>query len=360
MPAEPILVSAWGQPEDQVRGEAGTVTTDLIAKARAGDAEAFRQLIDPHRRQLQVHCYRILGSAQDAEDALQETLLAAWQDIGAFEGRASIRTWLYRIATNRSLNALRSARRRPQTDWPPPGLNPPEPTRLGEVAWLEPYPDSLLGGLADRAPGPEARYEATEAISLAFITALQLLPPRQRAVLILRDVLGFHASEAADILDTTEDSVTSALKRARATLQRRLPPSGQREPPPPPDSAAERELITLLTRAYETGAVEDLVALLVDDVLLTMPPIPLEYQGREVVARFLTEVVFRPGSTFRLVATRANGQPAFGMYVRDPQAKVAHANGVMVFALAGGQICAMTRFDISVLPRFGLPRTLPD
>jgi RNA polymerase sigma-70 factor (TIGR02960 family) len=245
MTAESILVSACDQPEDQVRGEAGTVTTDLIAKARAGDAEAFRQLIDPHRRQLQVHCYRILGSAQDAEDALQETLLAAWQDIRAFEGRASIRTWLYRIATNRSLNALRSARRRPQTNWPPPGLDPPEPTRLGEVAWLEPYPDVLLCGLADSAPGPEARYEAAEAISLAFIT--ELLPPRQRAVLILRDVLGFHASEAADILDTTEDSVTSALKRARATLQRRLPPSGQREPPPPPDSAAERELITLLT-----------------------------------------------------------------------------------------------------------------
>ena len=207
------------------------VTTDLIARARAGDAEAFRQLIDPYRHQLQVHCYRILGSAQDAEDALQETLLAAWQDLGAFEGRASVRTWLYRIATNRSLNALRSARRRPRTDWPPPGLDLPAPTRLGEVVWLEPYPDVLLEGLADSAPGPEARYEAREAISLAFVTALQLLPSRQRAVLILRDVLGFHASEVAHILDSSEESVTSALKRARATLQRRLPPSGQRQPP---------------------------------------------------------------------------------------------------------------------------------
>jgi RNA polymerase sigma-70 factor (TIGR02960 family) len=177
------------------------VTTDLIARAQAGDGEAFGQLVDPHRRELQVHCYRILGSAADAEDALQETLLAAWQGLGGFEGRASIRTWLYRIATSRCLNARRSSKRRPRTDARPPGVNPPEATRLGEVVWLEPYPDVLLEGLADQRPGPEARYEAREAISLAFVTALQLLPPRQRAVLILRDVLGFHASEAADILE---------------------------------------------------------------------------------------------------------------------------------------------------------------
>jgi RNA polymerase sigma-70 factor (ECF subfamily) len=336
------------------------VTTDLIARAHAGNEQAFRQLIEPYQRELQVHCYRILGSAQDAEDALQETLLAAWQDLGTFEARASIRTWLYRIATNRSLNALRSARRRPRTDWPLPGLDPPAATRLGEVPWLEPYPDVLLEGLADSSPGPEARYEATEAISLAFITALQVLPPRQRAVLILRDVLGFRASEVGNILDSSEESVTSALKRARATLQRSLSPPGEREPPPPPGSAAERELISQLTRAYQTGAVADLVALLTDDVLLTMPPIPLEYQGRELVARFLTAVVFRPDTIFRLAPTRANGQPAAGMYLRDPLAKVAHANGVMVFTLTGGQICAMTRFDTTVLPRFGLPQTLPD
>jgi len=336
------------------------VTADLIARARAGDGEAFRQLTDPHRRELQVHCYRILGSAQDAEDALQETLLAAWEGLGGFEGRSSIRTWLYRVATSRCLLTLRSARRRPRTDWPPPGLDVPEPTRLGEVTWLEPYPDVLLAGLADHSPGPEARYEATESISLAFITAVQLLPPRQRAVLILRDVLGFPAREVAGILDTSEESVTSALKRARAALQRRLPPSRQRKPPPPPDSSAERELIKRLTRAYETGAVDDLVALLADDVLLTMPPIPLEYQGRELATRFLTAVVFRPGTTFRLVATRANGQPAFGMYIRDPQAGVARANGVMVFTLAGDRISALTRFDTSVLPRFGLPPALPD
>jgi RNA polymerase sigma-70 factor (ECF subfamily) len=336
------------------------VTTDLIARAQAGDEEAFRQLVDPHRRELQVHCYRILGSAQDAEDALQETLLAAWQGLRGFEGRASIRTWLYRVATSRCLNALRSSSRRPRMDWPLPDLDPPNPTRLGEVVWLEPYPDALLEGLADSTPGPEARYEAREAISLAFVTALQHLPPRQRAVLILRDALGFHASEVAHILESTEESVTSALKRARATIRRRLPASGQGEPPPPPDSAREQELVTLLTRAFQTGDVDGVVALLTDDVWLTMPPVPLEYQGRELVARFYTTVTFRQGRTCRLVATRANGQPAFGMYVPDPQARVLHANGLLVLTLAGNRICAMTRFDNSVLPRFGLPRILPD
>jgi RNA polymerase sigma-70 factor (TIGR02960 family) len=336
------------------------VATDLIARARAGDGEAFGQLVEPYRRELQVHCYRILGSAADAEDALQETLLSAWQGLGGFEGRASIRTWLYRVATSRCLNALRSASRRPPMDWPLPGVDPPEPTRLGEVAWLEPYPDVLLEGLADSAPGPEARYEATEAISLAFVTALQLLPPRQRAVLILRDVLGFRASEAAHILDTTEESVTSALKRARATRQRQLPAAAERESPPPPGSAVEQELIAQLTRAFEAGDVDGLVALLTDDVLLTMPPVPLEHQGRELAARFHATVTFRQGRTYRLVATRANGQPAFGVYVRDPQANLARANGLLVLTLAGDRICAMTRFDNSVLPRFCLPRTLPD
>jgi len=185
------------------------------------------------------------------------------------------------------------------------------------VSWLEPYPDALLEGLADSAPGPEARYEATEAISLAFVTALQLLPPRQRAALILRDVLGFRASETAGILDTTEESVTSALKRARAALRRQLPAAQGQDPPPPPDSAAERELIARLTRAYDAGDVDGIVALLADDVQLRMPPVPLEYQGRELAARFLSAVALRQGRTYRLVATRANGQPAFGAYVRD-------------------------------------------
>jgi RNA polymerase sigma-70 factor (TIGR02960 family) len=335
------------------------VSTDLIIEAQAGDEEAFRKVIDPYRRELQVHCYRILGSTQDAEDALQETLLAAWQGLGSFEGRASIRTWLYQIATHRCLNALRSARRRPQTDWPPAGLNPPAPTRLGEVTWLEPYPDILLEGLADGTQGPEARYQAREAISLAFITAVQLLPPRQRAVLILRDVLGFPAAETAQMLASSEESVTSALKRARASLRRRLPPETWREPPPPPDSAAERKLVERLAHAYETADIDDLVALLTDDVLMTMPPIPLEYQGRELVAEFLEAIVFPPGTTFQMVTTRANGQPAFGVYAREQAAAVAYGTGLLVFTLEGGQVSAITRFGSSVLPSFGLPLALP-
>ena len=333
---------------------------DLLARAQAGDGEAFGQLVDPYRRELQVHCYRILGSVQDAEDALQDTLLSAWQGLAGFEGRASVRTWLYHVATSRCLDALRSASRRPLMSAPPPGLDPPEPTRLGEVLWLEPYPDVLLEGLPDSAPGPDARFEALESVSLAFITALQLLPPRQRAVLILRDVLGFHASETAQILDTTQESVTSALKRARASLQRRQPPAGEREPPPPPNSAAERDLVERLTSAFETADVDGIVALLTDDAWLTMPPLPLQYQGRELAARFLTATAFRPGRTSRLIATRANGQPAFGFYARDPQAGVSHAIGLLVLTLSGSRICAMTRFDNSVLPRFGLPRTLPE
>jgi RNA polymerase sigma-70 factor (TIGR02960 family) len=250
-------------------------------------------------------------------------------------------------------------RRRPQANWPPAGLAPPDPTRLGEVLWLEPYPDALLEGLPNSAPGPQARYEATEAISLAFITAVQLLPPRQRAVLILRDVLGFPAREVAQMLESTRESVTSALKRARASLQSRFPKTGPREPPPPPDSTAERNLVQQLTRAYETADIDELIALLTEDVLLAMPPIPLEYQGRQAVARFLEAIVFRLGLTLRLVPVRANGQPAFGVYEQEPPTAAARASGVLVFTLTGGRVSAITRFGDSVLPRFGLAPALP-
>jgi RNA polymerase sigma-70 factor (ECF subfamily) len=333
------------------------VTTELLGQARSGDQEAFAQLTTPYRRELQVHCYRILGSVQDAEDALQETLLAAWQGLGGFEARASVRTWLYRIATTRCLNALRSAKRRPQVEAQFTGLQPPEPTRTGEAVWLEPYPDVLLGEMADTGPGPEARYEAREAISLAFVTALQILPPRQRAVLVLRDVLGFRASETARMLDTTEESVNSALKRARVTLERRSPELAE-QAPPEPDSPAERELVERLTLAYESSDVDGIVALLADDVWLRMPPVPLEYQGRDLAARFFAAVAFTPGRTWRVVPTRANGQPALGVYVADQHSGILHANGLVVLTLAGSRISAMTRFDNTVLPRFGLPRTL--
>jgi RNA polymerase sigma-70 factor (TIGR02960 family) len=334
----------------------GVVSADLIDRARAGDDGAFHELIELHRRELQAHCYRMLGSFQDAEDALQETFLAAWQGLEGFEGRASIRSWLYRIATNRCLNVLRSASRRPAKEWDIPGVEPPEPTQIGEIVWLEPYPDALIGGAIKAPLGPEARYEQTEAISLAFVTALQVLPPRQRAVLILRDVLGYHANEVAEILDATVESVTSALKRARASLQHRAP-RGDRAPPAA-DSPAEQALATKFARAYESGDVDGLVALLSADVRVTMPPIPLEYEGRDIVARFCASLMLH--RRYQLVPTRANGQPAFGVYLRTPTGGIRQATGLLVLSLTGDRICAITRFDHSVLPWFGLPRSLPD
>ncbi len=334
------------------------MTTDLISRARAGDGAAFRELTEPYRRELLVHCYRMLGSLQDAEDALQDTLLAAWQGLAGFEGRASIRTWLYRIATNRCLNALRSASRRPAREWNMLEVEPPEPTRLGEVVWLEPFPDALLNeGAIDVPLGPEARHEQTEAISLAFVTALQVLPPRQLAVLILRDVLGFHANEVADMLDSTVESVNSALKRARANLQRQKPPTAEREPAPASDSPAEQALVAKFVRAYESGDLDALVALFTDEISISMPPIPLEYQGREVVARLFASI-FSSGRRSDLVPTRANGQPAFGAYLRAPSG-IRHGTGIIVLTLTGDRIRAFTRFDNSVLPWFGLPRSLP-
>jgi len=333
------------------------VTTDLINTARSGDSDAFRELTEPHRRELQAHCYRMLGSLQDAEDAVQETLLAAWQGLAAFEERASIRTWLYRMAPNRCLNALRAASRRPAKEWDMPEVEPPEPSRLGEVVWLEPYPDGLLEGAINIPLGPEARYQQTEAISLAFVTALQLLPARQRAVLILREVLGYQANEVADMLDSTVESVNSALKRARAAL-RRLPETRDREPPPAKDSNAERALVAQFVRSWESGDVDGLVALLTTDVSVSMPPIPLEYHGRDVVARFFVSLM--RGRSHDLVPTRANGQPAVGAYLRPPTGGIRHGTGLFVLTLTGNRICAMTHFESSVLPWFGLPRSLPE
>jgi RNA polymerase sigma-70 factor (TIGR02960 family) len=332
-------------------------TDGLITRARAGDGAAFRALTEPRRRELQVHCYRMLGSFQDAEDALQETLVAAWRGIAGFEGRASIRTWLYRIATNRCLNTLRSAGRRPAREWDVPGVEPPEPTRLGEVVWLEPYPDTLLEGAIDVPLGPEARYEQTESISLAFVTALQVLPPRQLAVLVLRDVLGFPASEVADMLDSTVESANSALKRARAALRSRRPAIAEHGPPPAPGTPAEEALVARFVHAYESADLDALVGLLTDHVVCSMPPIPLEYEGRDIVAR-LCAGILRPGRRFDLVPTRANGQPAFGAYLRAPTG-VRHGTGLLVLTATGDRVCGITRFESSVLPWFGLPRSLP-
>jgi RNA polymerase sigma-70 factor (TIGR02960 family) len=332
-------------------------TDDLITRARTGDGDAFEELTQPFHRELQVHCYRMLGSFQDAEDALQDTLLSAWQGLGGFEERASLRTWLYRVATNRCLNARRSAGRRKAKEWDVPGVEPPEPTRLGEVPWLQPYPDTLLEGAIDMSPGPEARYEQTESISLAFVTALQLLPPRQLAVLVLRDVLGFHADEVAEMLDSTVESVNSALKRARASLEVKLPGGGGRPPAAARDSPSEDGIVAKFVAAYESSDLDSLIALLTDDVFISMPPLPFEYEGREPASRFFASI-FGSGRKFDLLSTRVNGQPALGAYVRDSTG-TSHGVGLFVMTLAGNEISAMTRFENMVLPWFGLPRSIP-
>jgi RNA polymerase sigma-70 factor (ECF subfamily) len=334
------------------------VTADLLSRAREGDSEAFRELAESHRRELQVHCYRMLGSLQDAEDAVQETMLAAWKGIGGFsEERASLRTWLYKIATNRCLNARRAASRRPVKEWDMSQFEAPVPTPRDEAVWLQPFPDQLLEGAIDRPLGPEARYEQSEAISLAFVAGLQLLPPRQLAVLILRDVLGFHASEVADMLEVTVQSVNSALKRARASLERRQP-AADHQLPPAAGSPAEDAIVATFARAWESADLGALIALLTDDVFIAMPPEPFGYEGRDNVARYWGRQ-FGAGRMFDLVPTRANGQPAFAAYARVPNG-TRHAAGFYVLSLAGDRICGMTRFENRVLPWFGLPQSLPE
>ena len=338
------------------RCEDGDVTEQTLARARAGDEDAFRELTDPYRRELQLHVYRIVGSAQDAEDLLQETLLAAWRGLERFEERATVRAWLYRIATNRSLDALRASRRRPEDL--PRMTAMPEPTRRAEPIWLEPYPDVLFEGIPDEAPGPEARYEAKEAIALAFVVGLQHLPPQQRAVLVLRDVLGFRAEEVAGMLDTTATSVNSLLRRARAAFESRLPAAG-RDRAPLPSSKLERDVVGRFADAVAAGDVDAMVALLTDDAWVTMPPEPWEYQGPAAIRVFLRDRELRRGALLRLVPTRANGQPAYGCYLPNPRAEIARAYALFVLTLAGDRISAITWFgDTGVFPQFGLPRTL--
>jgi RNA polymerase sigma-70 factor (ECF subfamily) len=351
-----VIASDGGERANRCECEDASVTEQTLARARAGDHDAFRELTDPYRRELQLHVYRIVGSAQDAEDLLQETLLAAWRGLDRFEERASVRAWLYRIATNRSLDALRASRRRPEEAQRLTEV--PEPTRRVEPIWLEPYPDVLLDGVPDDTPGPDARYEAKEAIALAFVAGLQHLPPQQRAVLVLRDVLGFRAGEVAKMLETTEPSVNSLLRRARAAFETRLPAAG-RERAPLPNSKLERDVVGRLADALEAGDIDGVVALLTDDAWMTMPPEPHEYQGPGAIGAFLRDREAWRGGPLRLVPTRANGQPAFGCYFPSPQTEIARPRGLLVLTLEADQISAITWFaDSSVFPRFGLPRTL--
>ena len=330
----------------------------VLDRARAGDDRAFGELTDPFLSELRLHCYRILGSAQDAEDVLQETLLAAWRGLSGFEERASLRTWLYRIATNRCLNALRASARRPR----PVPSEPPwasEPTRRGEPLWLSPCPDIWLDDVADLGAGPEARYEAKEAVALAFVTAVQRLPPRQRAVLVLRDVLGFRSVEVAEMLSVSEASANSALQRARATMAHSLP-GPDREHAPLPRSLREREVASRFAAAFAGGDVDGVVSLLTDDAWFTMPPVTLEYRGPVAIAGFLRDsVAWRGPRRYRLVPTRANGQPAFGFYIQDERGAVFRGHGMIALTLEGDRISAITRFiDNGVMECFGLPQTL--
>ncbi len=286
------------------------------------------ELIESYRHELHLHCYRILGSVTDAEDAVQETLLAAWRGLDGFEGRSSLRTWLYRIATNRCLNVLRAAgRRRPPEPSPP--FDPPEPSRRGEVSWLQPYLDEL----PDDEPGPEARYSTREAVELAFITGLQLLPPRQAATLVLRDVLCFPAGEVASMLGTTETAVKGMLQRARVSLDKHRDADTHRPSP------QERELTRRFADAFTAGDLGGVLDLLTDDAWLAMPPAPHEYHGLDAIAGFLrvTMAVPVPGG-FTMTPVRANNQPAFRCRHGEEPA------GLMVLTLDGDRIRAITRF----------------
>jgi RNA polymerase sigma-70 factor (TIGR02960 family) len=337
--------------------------TDLLSRAQSGDQGAFAALTEPYRAQLLAHCYRIVGSLPDAEDLVQDTLMAAWRGLEQFEGRASTRSWLYRIATNRCLNHLRDrGPRRPELPAPTEPLpTPPPPTRVSEPVWLEPFPDAVLEASADTAYEPAARYEEREAISLAFMFALHRLPPRQRAALVLRDVLGFRAAEVADMLGVTEVAVHRLVSRARQAVDRHASPSAFADAPMP-GSALERELVARFATAFQAGDIDGVIELLTDDALMTMPPEAAEYQGPRAIGAFLSTVPAAGAlERFRLIPTRANGQPAFGCYLKDAHTPIAHAYGLMVLTLRGDGVAGLTGFaDTGVFAAFGLPKTLKE
>ena len=331
----------------------------LLEAARAGDEDAFARLTEPHRRALHAHCYRMLGSVADAEDALQEALLRAWRGLASFEGRSSLRSWLYAIATNACLRAIERRPKRvlpidyaPAAD-PHDGLGEP----LVESVWVEPYPDETLG-LEDGLAGPEARYEQRESVELAFIAALQHLPARQRAVLILRDVLGFSAREAAGILETTPTGVDSALQRAHKAVDERLPERSQQAVLGSLDDQGLREIVDRYVDAFERADVDAVVSMLAADGAMTMPPLPTWYRGREAVAAFLSTDVLRD-KRWRVVPARANGQLAFGNYRWDEQREAFEPRSISVLTLAREGIAEITTFlGPGLLLLFGLPEQI--
>ncbi len=343
----------------------------LVEAAQAGDERAYGRLVEPLRAELHAHCYRMLGSVHDAEDALQEALLRAWRGLRGFKGRSSPRAWLYRIATNACLDAIA---RRPKRGLPPdrgpasdPRLGPGAP--LTETVWVEPYPDELIG-VEDGLAAPEARYERRESVELAFIAALQHLPARQRAVLILRDVLGFSARETAETLDTTVASANSALQRARRAAGERLPDESQQATLRTLGEGRLREIVEEYVEAWERGDVEAIVAMLAEDAVVAMPPMPTWYRGREAIAVFLRDFAFAgrwTGSRFeagrrrvRLVRGRASGQLAVGAYGWDEERGAYLPYALQVLTLRGDAIAEVTGFVTpAALPAVGLPADLP-
>ena len=340
---------------------------ERLATARKGDSQQFSELTESYRRELQVHCYRILGSLHEAEDMVQETMLKAWKRLDTYEGRASFRSWLYKIATNSCLDFLDQKKSRRLLPFeklsasdPTTPILPPAP----ELSWLEPFPDEWLGDKS--ALNPEARYTDSESISLAFLIALQTLPPRQRAVLILRDVLDFSAIETADVLELTLPSVNSALHRARTTLSQHYPGGEGEDSTMSSTDERTQWLLDHFVQAWETADVEGLVALLKADAAFAMPPSPSWYQGNKAIRIFAAATVFADGGMFpgnalnrwRLLPTRANGSPAFAIYQRDEKDEY-QAFGLIAITIVGDKLSQIISFiDPSLPPLFGFPATL--
>jgi RNA polymerase sigma-70 factor (ECF subfamily) len=333
---------------------------ELLEAARHGDEGAFSQLVASHRGALQAHCYRMLGSVQDAEDALQEALLNAWRALPRFEGRSSLKSWLYRIATNACLKAIE---RRPRRVLPidyGPAADPHDPPAqpLTESVWLDPYPDGGIE-LEDQIASPDARYEQRESVELAFVAALQHIPARQRAVLILRDVLGFSAREVAETLQTTPAAVDTALQRAHKTAEERLPARSQQATLQALGDRRLREIVDSFVDAWERADVDSVVAMLSHDATITMPPQPTWYRGRDAIASFLHDVPLAPGARWRLLPVSANGQLAFGEYRWNEITQRFVARGVMVLTIADALVADITAFGRPELfAHFGLPQQL--
>ncbi len=324
----------------------------LLAAARAGDEDAYRRLVEPHRRELHAHCYRMLGSPHDADDAVQDALLRAWRALPRFEGRSTPRSWLYKIGTNACRDAIARRRRRVL----PPDADGRGAAPLVEAAWVEPYPDERLP--ADASAAPDARYDLRESVELAFIAAVQLLPATQRAVLIMREVLGFSARETAETLDTTVASVNSALQRARQTVEGRLPERSQQATLRALGDERLREIVDGYVEAWERGDVDAVVSMLAEDATFSMPPLAAWYRGHDAIRAFLpTGPMSMPR---RFVPLRANAQPAFATYCWEEEHGRWRANAVHVITLRGDRIADLTAFlDPAVHRMFAMPEHLP-